>query len=188
MRATPDGYTLLQVGPPNAYNASLYNNPDFNFAGDIAPIGKHHTPLGAMVVHPPVPAKTVPELIAYARADPGKITMASPGVGRTQHVWGELFKMMTGVEMVHVPNPGGGPALPDLLAGQVQVIFGTRQRRSSKSGRQAARAGGTTATRVGPRCPTCRPWSEFVPGYEATGWHEVAPPAIARRDHRQAQQ
>ena len=117
----PDGYTLLLVGPPNAINATLYDKLNFNFIRDIAPVASIIRDAGVMVVNPSVPAKTVPEFIAYAKANPGKINMASAGNGTRAHVAGELFKMMTGVNMLHVPYRGGAPALTDLLGGQVQV-------------------------------------------------------------------
>jgi tripartite-type tricarboxylate transporter receptor subunit TctC len=123
VKAAPDGYTLLQIGTPNAINATLYTNLSFNFVRDIAPVGSITRVAYVVVVHPSVPAKTIPELIAYAKANPGRINMASAGNGTPQHVVGELFKMMAGVDMVHVPYRGGAPATTDLLGGQVQVIF-----------------------------------------------------------------
>src|SRR5881394_2432265 len=123
--AAADGYTLLLATVPNAVNASLYNNLKFNFIRDIAPVaGIIRVPMFLMV-HPSVPVKTVPELIAHARANPGKVNMASAGNGSAPHMAGELFKMMTGVDMVHVPYRGQGPALTDLLGGEVQVLFAT---------------------------------------------------------------
>ncbi len=125
VHAPPDGYTLLLVGPPSAINATLYDKLNFNFIRDIAPVvGIIRVP-NVMVVHPSVPAKTVPEFIAYAKTNPGKINMASSGNGTSPHLAGELFKMMTGVDMVHVPYRGAAPALTDLIAGQVQVYFAT---------------------------------------------------------------
>jgi len=123
VKAAPDGYTLLQIGTPNAINATLYTNLSFNFVRDIAPVGSITRVAYVVVVHPSVPAKTIPEFIAYAKANPGRINMASAGNGTPQHVVGELFKMMAGVDMVHVPYRGGAPATTDLLGGQVQVIF-----------------------------------------------------------------
>jgi len=123
VRATPDGYTLLLLSSPNAINATLYDNLDFNFIGDIVPVaGIVRTPL-VVVVNPSFPAKTIPEFIAYAKANPGEINMASAGNGTPPHVAGELFKMMTGIDMVHVPYRGGAPAFTDLLGGHVQVYF-----------------------------------------------------------------
>ena len=132
--APPDGYTLLLVGAPNAINATLYDKLNFNFIRDIAPVASIIRAPYVMVVNPSVPAKTVPEFIAYAKANPGKINMASAGIGTAPHVAGELFKMMAGVNMVHVPYRGAAPALTDLLGGQVQVISTPCPRRSSTSG------------------------------------------------------
>jgi len=123
VRSPPDGYTLLLVNPANTINATLYDKLSFNFIRDIAPVaGIIRTPL-VMVAHPSFPAKTVPEFIAYAKANPGKISMGSPGNGSSPHVSGELFKMMAGIDMIHVPYRGGGQLMTDLIAGQVQVSF-----------------------------------------------------------------
>jgi tripartite-type tricarboxylate transporter receptor subunit TctC len=123
VRSPPDGYTLLLTGLFDAYSESLYNNLKFNYIRDIAPVAGIIRVPGVMVVHPSFPVKSVPEFIAYARANPGKINYASGGNGSPQHVSGELFKMMTSVDMVHVPYRGGAPAVADLLGGQVQVMF-----------------------------------------------------------------
>ena len=170
VRAPADGYTLLMAGTPNAINATLYEKLNFNFIRDIAPVaGIMRFPL-VMDVNPSVPAKTVPEFIAYAKANPGKLNMGSGGVGSPQHVAGELFKMMTGVNLVHVPYRGGAPAVSDLLGGQVQVIFDALPESIEyiRTGKLRALAV-TTATRsaVLPDVPTI---SEFVAGYEAAGW------------------
>src|SRR5262245_12647279 len=125
IKAPADGYTLLMIASNNAWNVTLYDNLNFNFIRDIAPIASIYRGSSVLVVHPSFPVKSVPELISHARANPGKISMASGGVGSAQHVNGELFKRMTGVDMLHVPYRGGGPALTDLLAGQVQVMFDT---------------------------------------------------------------
>jgi tripartite-type tricarboxylate transporter receptor subunit TctC len=171
VRAPPDGYTLLLVNAANAVNATLYDNLSFNFVRDIAPVAGLMAASSVMVVHPSVPAKTVPEFIAYAKANPGKISMASGGVGSPSHVAGELFKMMAGVNMIHVPYRGLAPALTDLLGGQVQVIFGavTSSIEYIKVGRLRALAR-TTAKRSEalPDLPTV---GEFVPGYEASQWY-----------------
>src|SRR6201984_582469 len=119
----PDGYTLLLAGIPNAFNASLFGKLNFNFIRDIAPVAGIIAVPNVMVVHPSVPANTVPEFIAYAKANPGKVNMASAGIGGPQHVAGELFKSMTGVDMTHVPYRGSTPAVTDMIGGQVQVMF-----------------------------------------------------------------
>ncbi len=176
VHAAPDGYTLLSVSAPNAINASLYQNLNFNFIRDIAPVAAiMRVPL-VMEVNPSVPVKTVPEFIAYAKANPGKISYASAGIGTPQHVSAELFKMMTGVEMVHVPYRGAAPALTDLIGGQVQVMIDTTpaSMQHIRSGRVRALAV-TTATRadVLPDLPTV---SDFLPGYEATSWFGIGAP------------
>jgi tripartite-type tricarboxylate transporter receptor subunit TctC len=176
VRATADGYTLLMAGPANSINASLYDKLGFDFIRDIAPVaGITREPL-VLEVHPSLPTKTVPELIAYAKANPGKINMASPGNGSSGHVAGELFKMMTGIDMVHVPYRGAALALTDLLGGQVQVYFGAAPASIGyiRSGRLRA-LGVTTATRseAVPDIPTV---GEFVPGYEASAWYGVGAP------------
>jgi tripartite-type tricarboxylate transporter receptor subunit TctC len=176
VHAPPDGYTLLLVAPANAINATLYEKLNFNFIRDIAPVAGLIRFPNVMEVNPSVPAKTVPEFIAYAKANPGKLNMASAGNGSTTHVSGELFKMMTGVNMVHVPYRGAAPALTDLISGQVQVIF-----ENPLSSIEFIRAGKlrplavTTATRseVLPDLPTV---SDFVPGYEASAWYGVGVP------------
>jgi tripartite-type tricarboxylate transporter receptor subunit TctC len=176
VRAPPDGYTLLFVGPASAINATLYERLNFNFIRDIALVASIATNPLVMEVHPSVAAKTVPEFIAYAKANPGKINMASPGIGTTPHLAGELFKMRAGVDMVHVPYRGGGPALTDLLGGQVQVYFpGTVSSiEYIKTGRLRALAV-TAATRSEalPDLPTV---GEFVPGYEASNWFGFGAP------------
>ena len=176
VRAPPDGYTLLLAASPNAINATLYDKLNFNFIRDIAPVAAISREPNVMVVNPSVPAKTVPEFIAYAKANPGKINMASAGNGSTSHLAGELFKMMTGVDMVHVPYRGGGPALTDLLGGQVQVFFPPMvvPIEHIRAGKLRALAV-TTATRSEalPDIPTV---GEFVPGYEASVWFGVGAP------------
>jgi tripartite-type tricarboxylate transporter receptor subunit TctC len=176
VKAPPDGYTLLMIGSNNAWNVTLYDNLRFNFIRDIAPVASIYRGPAVLVVHPSFPAKSVPELIAYAKSNPGQINMASGGVGSTQHVYGELFKMMTGVDMRHVPYRGGGPALTDLLAGQVSVMFDTLATSIEhiRAGKLRALAV-TSATRsdVLPDIPTV---GDFVPGYEGTGWQGVGAP------------
>jgi tripartite-type tricarboxylate transporter receptor subunit TctC len=176
VKAPPDGYTLLQIGAHNAWNVALYDNLSFNFIRDIAPVASIYRGPGVLVVHPSFLAKSVPELIAHVKANPGKINLASGGVGSAQHVYGELFKMMTGVDMLHVPYRGGGPALNDLLAGQVPVMFDTLATSIEhiRAGKLRALAV-TSATRseVLPDIPTV---SDFVPGYEGTGWQGIGAP------------
>ena len=176
VRAPADGYTLLMVGSWNAINATLYDNLNFNFIRDIAPVASISRGPNVMVIHPSLPAKTVPEFIAYAKANPGRVSMASVGNGSPPHICGELFKMMAGVDMVHVPYRGGGPALTDLLGGQVQVYFATTASSVEyiKAGKLRALAV-TTATRseMLPDVPTV---DEFVPGYEASTWSGVGAP------------
>jgi tripartite-type tricarboxylate transporter receptor subunit TctC len=176
VRAPPDGYTILLASTTNAINATLYDKLTFNFIRDIVPVASIGRTPFIMVVHPSVPAKTVPEFIAYAKANPGKIGMASAGVGNSAHVIGELFKMMTGVDMIHVPYRGGAPAMTDLLGGQVQVLFNPviSSIEYIKAGRLRALAV-TTATRSDalPDIPTV---DEFVPGFEASAWFGVAAP------------
>src|SRR6266498_5794189 len=125
VRAPPDGYTLLLVNAANAVNATFYDNLNFNFLRDIAPVAAITVVPNVLLVHPSVSAKTVSELIAYAKANPRKLNMASGGVGGPSHVWGELFKMMAGIDMLHVPYRGAAPAMTDLISGQVQVMFGS---------------------------------------------------------------
>jgi tripartite-type tricarboxylate transporter receptor subunit TctC len=176
VKSPPDGYTLLLAGTPNTINATLYDKLNFNFIRDIAPVAAIIRQPLVMAVHPSVPAKTVPEFIAQAKANPGKINMASGGNGTTPHVAGELFKMMTGVNLVHVPYRGAGPALTDLIAGQVQVYFAQMM-----ASIEYIRAGKlrplavTIATRSDalPDIPTV---SEFVPGYEAVVWQGIGAP------------
>jgi tripartite-type tricarboxylate transporter receptor subunit TctC len=176
VRAPSDGYTLLLVSAPAAINATLYEKLSFNFIRDIAPVASiSHVP-HVMVVHPSFPAKTVPEFIAYAKANAGKINMASAGNGSTPHVAGELFKMMTGVNLIHVPYRSAGPALTDLLGGQVQVMFD-----NMASSIEHIRAGklrplAVTTTMRSETLPDVPTVSEFVPGYEVSNWFGVGAP------------
>ena len=176
VRAAPDGYTLLTCVTVNAVNATLYDKLNFNFIRDIAPVASIARDPFAIEVHPSVPVKTVPEFIAYAKANPGKIRMASNGNGTTAHVAGELFKLMTGVDMVHVPYRGPEPALTDLLAGKVQVRFGIPLESIEyiRAGKLPVLAV-TTAARSGvlPDTPTV---GEFVPGYEASAFFGIGAP------------
>jgi tripartite-type tricarboxylate transporter receptor subunit TctC len=176
-RAAPDGYTLLLVNPANAINATLYDRLNFDFIRDVAPVaGIVRSPL-VMVVNASFPAKTVPEFIAYARANPGKINMASAGIGATSHLAGEMFKALASVSMVHVPYRGDAPAVADLLGDQVQVYFGGTiggAIENVRTGSLRALAV-TTATRsqAFPEIPAV---TEYVPGYEASVWYGVGVP------------
>jgi len=174
VRAAPDGYTLLMAIAANAVNATLYNNLSFNFIRDIAPVAGIVRIPQVMEVNPSVPAETVPEFIAYAKANPGKFNMASGGIGGTPHVAGELFKMMAGVDILHVPYRGN--PRPDLLGGQVQVMFDTVPASIGfiRAGKLRALAV-TTATRLAvlPNIPTV---AEFLPGYEASSWQGLVAP------------
>jgi tripartite-type tricarboxylate transporter receptor subunit TctC len=180
--APADGYTLLQVGPPHAINAALYDKLNYNFIRDITPIASIARSPNVLVVNPSVPAKTVPELIAYSKSNPGKLNMASSGNGTVAHVAGELFKMLTGIKMVHVPYRGSTPALADLLSGQVQVMF-----ENLPSSIEFIRAGKlrpiavTTATRAQalPDTPTM---GEFLPGFEASTWFGIGAPKNISRE------
>jgi tripartite-type tricarboxylate transporter receptor subunit TctC len=176
VNAAPDGYTLLLDGSSNAVNASLYADLSFNFLRDISPVASVFRAPHIMEVNPSFPAKTVAEFIAYAKAHPGELNMASAGTGTTSHMAGELFKMMTGVDMIHVPYRGAAPALTDLLGGQVQVIFDNAASSIEhiRAGRLRALAV-TTATRAQqlPDVPTV---AEFVPGYEASNVNGVGVP------------
>jgi tripartite-type tricarboxylate transporter receptor subunit TctC len=175
-RALPDDYTLLSVGPASAINATLYSNLSFSFLRDIVPVAGAMRVPNVMVVNPSLPARTVPEFIAYAKANPDKINMATAGNGSTLRVFGELFKMMTGINLVPVVYRGGAAALVDLLGGQVHVMFGPLPEAIGyiKAGKLRALAI-TSATRsaILPDLPTV---SEFVPGYEASTWYGIAAP------------
>jgi tripartite-type tricarboxylate transporter receptor subunit TctC len=176
VRAPADGYTLLLVAPANAINATLYEKLSYDFIRDMAPVAGLIRFPNVMEVNPSVPAKTVPEFIAYAKANPGKINYASSGNGSTIHMSAELFKMMAGVDMVHVPYRGGAPALTDMLAGQVQVMFD-----NLPTSIEHIRAGklrplavtGATRSELLPDVPTV---ADFVPGYESSAWYGVGAP------------
>jgi tripartite-type tricarboxylate transporter receptor subunit TctC len=176
VRSPADGYTLLLVSSPHAFNATLYDKLNYNFIRDIAPVASATVVPGVMEVNPLVSAKTVPEFIAYAKVNPGKITMAAGGVGSATHIFGELFKMMAGIDLAPVQYRGSGPALTDLIGGQVEVMFDVLP-----SSIEYIRAGRlrplavTTAMRleVLPNVPTV---GEFVPGYEAVVWQGIGAP------------
>jgi len=176
VKAPADGYTLLQISLANAVNASLYDNLNFNFIRDIAPVASFMRVPGVMEVNPSFPAKTVPEFIAYAKAHPGEISMATEGSGSAPHVYGELFKIMAGVDLVPVPYRSSAPALTDLMGGQVQVTFDPLPSSIEliKSGKLRPLAV-TTTTRleVLPDIPTM---SDFLPSYEGNGWQGVGAP------------
>ena len=176
VRALPDGYTLLMVGPSSAVNATLYDKLNFVFLRDIAPVASLIRQPQIMLANPSVTTQTVPELIAYAKANPGKITMASAGVGSAGHLVGELFKMMAGIDFVHVPYRGAGPALADLLGGQVLISFAgiAGSIEHVRSGKLRALAV-TTAARS-PALPDVPTVSEFVPGFEAGDWLGLGAP------------
>jgi tripartite-type tricarboxylate transporter receptor subunit TctC len=176
VRAPADGYTLLAVGTNNAFNATLYQRINFNFIRDIAPVAAFIRAPLVMEVNPSFAAKTVPEFIAYAKANPGKINMASGGNGTVGHVTGELFKMMAAVDMLHMPYGGGAPALTELLSGKVQVMFDTLPTSIGyiKAGKLRALAvTSATPQEVLPDIPTV---GDFVPGYEASGWQGIGAP------------
>ncbi len=176
VRSPADGYTLLLIDPTSAINATLYDSLRFNFIHDIAPVAGIMSVPNIMMVHPSVPARTVLEFISYAKAHPGRISFASAGTGTSPHLSGELFKMMAGVDMTHIPYRGMAPALTDLLAGQVQLCFGTAS--SSIEYVRAGKLRGLAVTTVSrsqalPDVPTV---AEFVPGYEASTWYGIGAP------------
>jgi tripartite-type tricarboxylate transporter receptor subunit TctC len=176
VRAPADGYTLLLITGTNTINATLYDKLNFNFLRDIAPIGGLYSVPNVIVMHPSVPAKTIPELITYAKGNPGKLNMASGGIGTPQHLALELFNMMTATNIIHIPYRGAAPALTDLLGGQLHGMFATTPASIEyiKAGKLQPLAV-TTATRWEglPNIPTV---SDFVPGYEASDWYGVAAP------------
>ena len=173
--APPDGHTLLWMTAANATNATFYDNLSFDLIRDIAPVAGIVRTVFVMAVNPSVPVRTVPEFIAYAKSNPGKINIAAGGSGTAVHLYGELFKMMTGVDIVHVQYRGDAPALADLIAGQVQVMFaGSAAIELVRSGRLRALAV-TTATRW-EAMPDIPPLADFVPGYEASGWQGLGAP------------
>jgi tripartite-type tricarboxylate transporter receptor subunit TctC len=176
VRAAPDGYTLLLIAISNAINTTLYDKLNYNFLRDIAPVGSIvRVPL-IMEVNPSAPAKSVPEFIAYAKANPGKVNMASAGIGTSPQVAGELFKLMTGVELVHVPYRGSPPALTDLLGGRVQVMFDLMPTSIELVRAGKLRALAVTTAARSPALPDIPTVGEFVPGYEASTWQGLGAP------------
>ena len=182
VNAPPDGYTMLLVNPANGINATLYRNLNYNFIRDIAPVaGLIRTP-NVMEVTPSFPAKTVAEFIAYCKANPSKINMASSGSGTSVHLSGELFKSMTGCNMTHVPYKGAGPALTDLMGGQVDVIFDNLPSSAGHIRGGKLRALAVTSEGREPSMPELPPIGETVPGYEATAWFGIGMPKGAPRE------
>jgi len=177
VNSQPDGYTLLMVSTPHAINATVYEKLNFNFIRDIAPVASiYRDAPGVMEVNPSFPAKTVPEFIAYAKANPGKINMASAGVGSGNHIYGELFKMMAEVDMLHVPYRGTVPALTDLISGQIQVMFDSLVSSVELIKTGKLRSLAVTTAKRSPVLPEIPTIAEFVPGYEASGWQGVGAP------------
>jgi tripartite-type tricarboxylate transporter receptor subunit TctC len=176
VRAPPDGYTLLMALSANAINAAVYEKLPFNFIRDTAPVASIASIPLIMEVNPSVPVKTVPEFIAYAKANPGKINMASGGSGTPAHVAGELFKMMAGINMVHVPYRGEGLALPDLISGQLQAMFGVMPASLGYIKAGKLRALAVTTAKRQELLPDVSTVGEFLPGYEARGWYGIVVP------------
>jgi tripartite-type tricarboxylate transporter receptor subunit TctC len=174
VRAPPDGYTLVLTGLSSVFNVTLYEKLNFDFIRDIAPVASIGGSPYVMVVNPAVPAKTIPEFIAYAKANPGEINMASSGNGAVSHVFGELFKTMTGTNMIHVPYRGG--YVPDLLGGQTQVVFGTIASCIQLIGTGKLRALAVTTATRSPTLPDIPAMGESVPGYDATQWYGLGAP------------
>jgi tripartite-type tricarboxylate transporter receptor subunit TctC len=176
VNAPPDGYTLLVATSVNAINATLYDKLNFNFVRDIAPVASIHREPFVMEVNPSVPVNTVLEFITHAKANPGKLNMASAGIGSGNHIAGELFKMMTGVKLVHVPYRGAGPALVDLLGGQVQVMFATMSSSIEYVRAGKLRALAVTTAARSPALPDIPTVADFVSGYEASFWTGIGAP------------
>ena len=176
VRAPPDGYTLLLVAPANAINATLYEKLSFDFLHDIEPVAGIIRFPNVVVVNPSLPIKSIPELIAYAKANPGKLNMASSGNGSTIHMSGELFKMLTGINMVHVPYRGGAPALTDLMGGQVHVMFDNIPTSAELVRTGKLRGLAVTSTERSEVLPDLPTVADFLPGYEASAWYGLGMP------------
>jgi tripartite-type tricarboxylate transporter receptor subunit TctC len=176
VRAAPDGYTLLLVTTANAVNASLYPKLNYDFIREIAPVAGLIRVPAVLEVNPAVPAKSVPEFIAYAKANPGKLNMGSAGIGTIQHVTGELFKMMANIDMLHVPYRGQAPAMTDLLGGQVQVMFDGMAASIGHIKGGAVRALAVTTAKRAEALPDLPTVGDFLPGFEASAWYGVATP------------
>src|ERR1700716_2426884 len=176
VRAPPDGYTLLLVAPANAINATLYENLSFDFLHDTEPVAGIIRFPNVVVVNPSLPIKSIPELIAYAKANPGKLNMASSGNGSTIHMSGELFKMLTGINMVHVPYRGGAPALTDLMGGQVHVMFDNIPTSAELVRTGKLRGLAVTTTERSELLPSLPTVANFLPGYEASAWYGLGMP------------
>ena len=176
VHASPDGYTLLSVNVTAAINATLFDKLGYNFIRDVAPIANIIRVANVMVVHPSFPAKTVPEFIAYAKANPGRISLASAGIGSSNHLAGELFKVMSGISLNHVPYRGGGPAIADLLGGQVDVTFAVLPTAIGYIKAGTLRALAVTSTTRQDVLPDIPPVAEFLTGYDATDWYGLFAP------------
>jgi len=190
VRAAPDGYTLLLIPASVTTNATLYQDLTFNFIRDIEPVAMISTLPMVMEINPQIPAKTVAEFIAYAKANPGKISMASGGSGSSSHVGGELFKMLAGIDMIHVPYRGGAPALADLIGGQVQVMFSPLPESLGAIRSGQVRALGVASTKRVEGLPDVPTVAETVPGFEASTWQGIGapkgtPPEIIERLNRE---
>jgi len=176
VRARPDGYSLLLIGAPNSISATLYKNLSFDFMQDITPIASIAREPYVMVLNLSVKASTIPEFVALAKANPGKLNMASAGIGSGTHVSGELFKIMAGVNLVHVPYRGASPAITDLLGGQVQLFFSTMPACIQHIRSGSLRALAVTTTKRSDALPDVPTVGEFLTGYEASGWYGIGAP------------